>query len=134
MDYLKITITILLFTNLCLSQNNQTKMELERKIIGTWYLEGDSISKFVFDDNSKAKRFNGDKLARISHYAIVKTCGKEKLSENEFFLKEIYQNGAEACFYIESLDYDGNGIFSMMTKSQGKVVVLKKQNQELKEQ
>jgi len=127
MNYLKYTIIILLFTNLCLSQNFQTKTELERKIIGTWNLEGDLISKFVFNDNSKVKRFDGNKLTRTSHYAIVKTCGEEKLSGNEFFLKETDQNGTEACFYIESIDYDNDGIFSMMTKFQGKVVVLKKQ-------
>ena len=109
-------------------------MELERKIIGTWHLEGDSISKFVFDDYSKVKRFHGNKLVRTGHYAIVKTCGREKLSESEFFLKETYQNGADPCFYIESIDYDNDGIFSMMKKSQGKIIVFKKQNQEAKEQ
>ena len=127
MNYLKYTIIILLFTNLCLSQNSQTKMELERKIIGTWYLEGESQSKIVFNDKFEVKRYNGNKLTGTSQYAIVKTCGEEKLSGNEFFLKETDQNATEACFYIESIDYDNDGIFSMMTKFQGKVVVLKKQ-------
>ena len=127
MNYLKFTIIIFLFTNLCLSQNYRTKMELERKIIGTWYLEGESLSKIVFNDKFEVKRFYDNKLTRISHYEIVKSCGEERLSENKFFLKETDQSGSESCLYIESIDYNNNGIFAMMTKSQGKVVVLKKQ-------
>lgn len=123
---LKFTLILLFFTNLCLSQAPQTKSELESKIKGTWYLENDSKSKIEFSDNFIVKRYYENELRQTNNYEIVNSCGGERSPENEYFLKETDQNGNSTCFYIESINYDNNGIFSMMTQSQGKVVVLKK--------
>lgn len=127
MNYLKFTLIILFFSNLGLSQTFQTKSELENEIKGTWYLEDDSKSKIIFYDNSIVKRYYEGELRQTGNYEIVNFCGEERIPEKEFFLKETYQNGSSTCFYIEAINLDNNGVFSMMTKSQGKIVVLKKQ-------
>ena len=125
MKYYK-TILLLLFINTAYAQKNQSKNELKKQIIGTWHLEKSPEDKIVFFKDGTLKRFLGDDLRSTSRYKITKECEGEKLLQNDLFLKEISQNGTSSCTYIEGINYNGNGILSLMTKSQGKIIVYKK--------
>ncbi|MCB7479827.1 hypothetical protein [Christiangramia sediminis] len=125
MNYYK-TILLLLFINTAYAQEYQSKNELKKQIIGTWHHEKSPEDKIVFFKDGSLKRFLGDNLRSTSRYKITKECDGEKLLQNNFFLKETSQNGTSSCAYIEGVNYNGNGILSLMTKSQGKIIVFKK--------
>ena len=125
MNYYK-TILLLLFINTAYAQESQSKNKLKKQIIGTWYLEKSPEDKIAFFNDGTLKRFLGDDLRSTSKYKITKECDGEKLLQNNLFLKETSQNGISSCTYIEGVNYNDNGILSLMTKSQGKIIVFKK--------
>ncbi len=126
MHYLKITILYLLLTNTACAQDYQSKNELENEIIGSWHLENSPEDKITFYKDGTVKRYIGEVLRTTSKYEITKECNEEKLFNNGSFLKEINENGISSCAYIEAINYDDNGFFSLMTQSQGKIIVYKK--------
>ena len=126
MNYIKITILLLIITNIGCAQNHQSKNELEKEIIGSWHLENSTRDKITFFKDGTVKRFVDDELKSIGKYEITKKCDEEVLSNKNFFLKEIDANGFSSCAYIEAINYDNNGILSLMTKNQGKVVIYEK--------
>ena len=125
MDYLKILFLILLCTHLSSAQEYQSKSELENEILGTWYYDNDLKSKITFSENGTVKRFFEDELQSTATFEITSSCDGEELPEKQFFLKETDENGS-SCSYIEAINFNENGIFSLMTKSQGRLIVLKK--------
>ena len=127
MKYLKITVLFLLFiTNTGCAQDYQTKDELANQIIGSWHLENSAEDRITFLKDGTVKRFDENGLISSDKYEITKDCDGEKLSNTDFFLKIIDKNGISSCAYIEGINYDNNGFFSLMTKNQGKIVVYKK--------
>lgn len=125
MSYFNITLFLLLIAH-CNAQDYQSKSELEKEIIGAWHFESDTESIITFSEDGIVKRFFGDTLQSTSNYEITENCDGEELQNNNFFLKETDDKGSSFCLYIEGINYDNNGFFTLMTKSQGKVVVLKK--------
>ncbi len=126
MKYLKITVLLLLITNTACAQDYQTKDELENQIIGSWHLENSAEDRITFFKDGTVKRFDENGLIFSDKYEITKDCDGEKLSNTDFFLKMIGENGIASCAYIEGINYDNNGIFSLMTKNQGKMIVYKR--------
>ncbi len=125
MNYFKITILILLSTHIISAQEYQSKSELENEILGTWYYDNDLKSKITFSENGTVKRFFENELQSTATFEITSSCDGEELPDNQFFLKETDENGS-SCSYIEAINFNENGIFSLMTKSQGRVIVLKR--------
>lgn len=126
MKYIKITLLLLLITNSGYAQDHQSKIELEKQIIGSWHLENSAQERIIFFKDGTVERYNGNELRSAGKYEITDNCEGEKLSNENFFLKEISENGISSCDYIESINYDNNGLFSLMTKNQGKLVVYKR--------
>jgi hypothetical protein len=126
MKYLKTIFIFLISFNMCSAQEYQSKDELEKEIIGTWYREIDEDSKYVFSENGWIKHYYINKFQDSSTYAITANCGNENLANSQYFLKETYKNGSTECAYIEGINVDDNSFFSLMTKN-GKVVVFKKE-------
>ncbi|MCH4824576.1 hypothetical protein ML462_15490 [Gramella lutea] len=126
MKFLKITVLLLFIVNIGCAQDSQTKEELENQIIGSWHLENSPEAIWTFSEDGTVKRFNGDELISSSKYEITKNCDGENLSNKNFFLREMGENGNISCAYIEAINYDNNGFFSLMTLNQGKIVVFKK--------
>lgn len=125
MNYLKITLLIFLCSHLISSQEYQTKSELEKEILGTWHYENEPKSKIVFFDDGTLKRYMEDELQSVSSYKITPNCDGEELPEKQYFLRETDENGS-SCSYIEAINFNDNGFFSLMTKSQGRIIILKK--------
>ena len=127
MKYYKIFV-LLLFINSAYAQDYNSKTELQHEIIGIWHLEKTPEDKIAFFKDGTLKRFVGDTLKSISNYKITKDCNGEKLLTNDWFLKETDRDGASSCAYIEGINSNNNGILSLMTKSQGKIVIYKKED------
>jgi hypothetical protein len=125
MNYFKIFLLILLGTHTISAQEYQSKPELEKEIVGTWHYENEPKSKIVFYDNGTLKRYFEKELQSVSSYEITSNCDGEVLPENQFFLQETDKNDS-FCSYIEAINFNKNGIFSLMTKSQGRIIVLKR--------
>ncbi|MCP9199980.1 hypothetical protein MKO06_08685 [Gramella sp. GC03-9] len=126
MKYHKIFL-LLLFINSAYAQDIPSKTELENEIIGTWHLEKSPEDKIVFFKDGTLKRFIGDILKSTSHYKITKDCNGEQLLDN-WFLKETDSDGVSNCVYIEGINANNNGILSLMTTSQGKIVIYTKED------
>tara|TARA_B100000378_G_scaffold227800_1_gene192140 strand:+ start:172 stop:564 length:393 start_codon:yes stop_codon:yes gene_type:complete len=118
---------LLLFSNALFAQDFQSKTTLEKEIIGRWYLEQSPEDKYVFSSDGSMKHFIGDSLIKTTKYRIVKTCNEEERPENEFFLKETDENAYVNCYYIDAVNYDHNGLMTLMTQSRGNILVFKKE-------
>lgn len=136
---LKLLLILFMFSGFCCySQNvqldNPEIIQLKEKIQGTWVLENDSTTKLVFNENDQVKEYSNDELISTKNYEITNSCDGESLnynlnSDNTYFLKT-YANGEENdpfCAYIEGIDCNDNGVLSLMTKNQGKIIVYQKQ-------
>ena len=126
MKYLKITFLLFFIANTGCAQDYQSKEELENQITGSWHLENSPKDIWTFFEDGTVKKFNGNELRSTGKYEITKNCGDWKLSNKNFFLKQISENGPTSCDYIEAINYNNNGFFSLMTGNQGKIVVFKK--------
>lgn len=124
-------LTLALFSSCVLfsqTNDNSTIEDYRKEIIGTWINENNSNTKIEFTNDGKIKRYFKNALKFINKYYISRTCDGEMISLNKgYFLKTITNKGNEFCAYIEGLNYENNGLFSIMTKNQGKIVVYKKQ-------
>ncbi|WP_424493374.1 hypothetical protein [Salinimicrobium sp. GXAS 041] len=132
MKYLKITVLLLLITNTACAQDYQTKDELAKQIIGSWHLENSAEDRLTFFKDGTLQRSDENGSISIEKYEITKDCDGEKLSNKDFFLKVIDENGIFSCAYIEGINYDENGIFSLMTKNQGKIIVYNEDQKSVK--
>ena len=45
----------------------------------------------------------------------------------KFFLKETDENAYVNCYYIDAVNYDHNGLMTLMTQSRGNILVFKKE-------
>ncbi|WP_026915887.1 hypothetical protein [Christiangramia portivictoriae] len=126
MKYLKLAVLLLFITHTACAQDYQTKDELENQIIGSWHLENSAEDRIIFFKDGTVKRSDENGSISADKYEITKDCNGEKLSNKNFFLKIIGENGISSCAYIEGINYDNNGIFSLMTKNQGKIIVYKR--------
>ncbi|MGB8705608.1 MAG: hypothetical protein WCD31_11305, partial [Gillisia sp.] len=102
-------------------------------IIGSWHLENNAQERIIFFKDGTVERYNGNELRSAGKYEITDNGEGEKLSNENFFLEEISENGISSCYYIESINYNNNGIFSLMTKNQGKIVVYKRVQKRFRE-
>ena len=126
MKYLKVTFLLLLISNISYAQDYQSKPELENQITGSWHLENSIQDRITFFKDGTVKRFVGDELRYTGKYEITKKCNGEKLLNEDYFLREISENGTSNCAYIETINYNNNGYLSLMTKNQGKIIVYKR--------
>lgn len=124
MTYLKITLFFLIANSGC-AQEYQSQAELENEILGTWYYENYPLSKITFSEDGTVKRHSEEELQSTNAYEITNICEGEELRDNQSFLKETYKNGSTSCAYIEAINLT-DGFLTMMTKSQGKIIVLKR--------
>ncbi len=121
---------IVLPTSVLFSQTNDSSTieDYKIEIVGTWVHENDSLTKIVFSNDNKIRHYEGAQLRLIEHYEITRTCDGETIAANKgYFLKTYSDKHGEFCAYIEGLNYENNGFFSLMTKNQGKIVVYIKQ-------
>ncbi len=116
----------LLYTSSICGQDHQTKSELEKEILGTWILEKDPRTKITFEENGIMRTFGNNKLRSTVNYEISETCNGEGLEEG-FFLKVEEQDSGSSCSFIESINYNNNDNFTLITEQQGKIVVFTKE-------
>ena len=131
MKNILILLTLILLSSCSLfsqTNDNSTIEDYKREIIGTWIHENDSLTKLVFSNDNKISHYEGTQLRFTENYEITRTCDGETIPNNkEYFLKTYSDKYGEFCVYIEGLNYENNGLMSIMTKIQGKIVVYKKQ-------
>lgn len=120
-----IVLIILLCTGSGFAQDPQPEAELKKEIIGTWFKEDDPGSKAIFYDNGNVEYYYEGQIDHTATYQITDTCDGEKNRDGGFFLKETSKNGSY-CSYIEGVNYNGSGFFSLMTKPRGKIIVYKR--------
>jgi hypothetical protein len=107
--------------------NNQTQTP-EQRIIGVWVRENSPSDKIEFLTNGQMKCYEDNILIYTDYYAITNTCNGIDSGNNQLFLQVIDSNdGSFTCDIINSVDDGGNGILSLTTAGQGKLVVYLKQ-------
>ena len=131
MKNILILLTLILLSSCSLfsqTNDNSTIEDYKNEIIGTWVHENHSNTKIEFTINGKIKRYYNNILKHTDKYYISRTCDGETIPNGKgYFLKTTTNSGNEFCAYIEGLNYENNGLMSIMTKIQGKMVVYKKQ-------
>jgi len=98
--------------------------QAKQEIIGTWLLENDPNTKFIYESNSTVKTYYSDVLYSTHQYEISHNCNGEKL-DDQLFLKTLDNpDQAIECTYLENINYNNNGRMTLVTQKQGKVIVL----------
>ncbi|MFD2891272.1 hypothetical protein ACFS5J_04505 [Flavobacterium chuncheonense] len=109
------------------SLDNDTE-SASKRILGVWVRENSISDKIEFLTNGQIKRYEDNILIYTDYYAITNTCNGIDSGNNQLFLQVIDSNdGSFTCDIINSVDDGGNGILSLTTAGQGKLVVYLKQ-------
>ncbi|HEX8269350.1 MAG TPA: hypothetical protein VF581_05620 [Flavobacterium sp.] len=100
-----------------------TLLATNQDILGAWVLENDPTTRFVFGSNNMLRIYRNNVLQSTEPYFISTTCNGKLALPEEAFLKITDEYGITTCDVILGADVNGNGILSIMSESQGKIVV-----------
>ena len=128
----RVTIIIGLLTCLWSCKSNSQKDlnsaidDYRSEILGEWVLENDVTTKLEFFDTGKVNFYEEGQLVRNENYLITVSCDGETISDGGLFLKLFKSESDVFCSYIEGINFNNNGLMSLMTKNQGKIIVYKR--------
>ena len=117
-------VTLLQISFACQSQNY---VEETKKILGFWVLEKDTSSKVEFLANGEMRSYESDKLVSIDRYSISSSCERASSTlPNEKYLRIVFEDGDVFCYYINGINGNNSGILSLMTTTNGRIVIYKR--------
>lgn len=123
MHYLLTLLLFIFFTLTANAQDYQSKAELEKEILGTWSREDSPGALLKFYRNGKLERYYKGELSSTSLYEITKTCDGETSKKGDYFLKELRGDDFVACAYIEHINANGKGLFTIMSAQRGQIII-----------
>jgi|GEM_PF-959512 len=91
---------------------NQSEDPTSKKIIGTWYVNSNRNTKWVFSQDGKVYNYDKDIFKVMYRYTISNSCGNNSSSTIEF-LTLMNRDGNEFCFRINGVNENKNGILSL---------------------
>ena len=96
--------------------NNQNEDPSSKKIIGTWYTDGNRSTKWVFTQDGKVYNYSNDMFKVMYHYKISNSC-QNNSDDNTEFLTLMDKEANEYCFRINGINVNKNGILALLNMS-----------------
>lgn len=92
--------------------NNQTEDPSSKKIIGTWYIDGNRNAKWIFTQDGKVYNYDKDTFKVMFKYSISNSC-QNNSDDNIEYVTLRDRDGAEFCFRINRINDNKDGVFSL---------------------
>jgi len=105
-------ILLLLLQIPTISGKNESEDPSSKKIIGTWYMDQNRDTKWVFSQDGKVYNYDKNAFKVMYHYTISHSC-QNYSSETIEFITLMDKDGNEFCFRINGLNVNKNGILSL---------------------
>jgi len=116
-------ILVLLSTGFTTVHSNIAVESPQTEILGFWVLEDDPSTKIEFLSNGQVKNYQNNVLESIDTYAITNLCDGHTAPNGQNYLKITFPEGDSFCYLINGINANNSGILSLLTMTQGKVVV-----------
>ncbi|MDA6068239.1 hypothetical protein NJT12_01280 [Flavobacterium sp. AC] len=91
---------------------NQNQDPSSKKIIGTWYVDANRNTKWIFSQDGKVYNYDKDIFKVMYRYTVSHNCGNSSDDTIEF-ITLMGKDGNEFCFRINSINENKNGILSL---------------------
>lgn len=92
--------------------NPQSEDPSSKKIIGTWYSDGNRSIKWVFTQDGKVYNYNKDIFKVMYRYRISNSCQNNSDDTIEY-ITLMDKDGNEYCFRINGINVNKNGVLSL---------------------
>ncbi|UTN03303.1 hypothetical protein L0669_18450 [Flavobacterium bizetiae] len=91
---------------------NQSEDPTSKKIIGTWYMDKNRNTRWVFSQDGKVYNYDKDTFKVMYRYTISNSC-QNNSSDNLEFITLMDKDGNEYCFRINAINENKNGVLSL---------------------
>lgn len=91
---------------------NQDPDPSSKKIVGTWYMDRNHNTKWVFTQDGKVYNYDKDVFKVMYRYTISHSCQNSSDDDIEF-ITLMDKEGNEYCFKINGINENKNGILSL---------------------
>jgi hypothetical protein len=105
-------ILVLLLQIPTISGQNQSEDPSSKKIIGTWYMDQNRDTKWVFSRDGKVYNYNKNIFKIMYRYTISHSC-QNYSSDTIEYVTLMDKDGNEFCFKINGVNVNENGILSL---------------------
>lgn len=91
---------------------NQSEDPTSKKIIGTWFMDKNRNTRWVFSQDGKVYNYDKDTFKVMYRYTISNSC-QNNSSDNIEFITLMDKDGNEYCFRINAINENKNGVLSL---------------------
>ncbi|CAA9197081.1 hypothetical protein FLA105534_01462 [Flavobacterium bizetiae] len=91
---------------------NQSEDPTSKKIIGTWFMDKNRNTRWVFSQDGKVYNYDKDTFKVMYRYTISNSC-QNNSSDNVEFITLMDKDGNEYCFRINAINENKNGVLSL---------------------
>ncbi|MFH7000798.1 hypothetical protein [Flavobacterium bizetiae] len=91
---------------------NQSEDPTSKKIIGTWYMDKNRNTRWVFSQDGKVYNYDKDTFKVMYRYTISNSC-QNNSSDTVEFITLMDKDGNEYCFRINAINENKNGVLSL---------------------
>lgn len=91
---------------------NQSEDPTSKKIIGTWFMDKNRNTRWVFSQDGKVYNYDKDTFKVMYRYTISNSC-QNNSSNNIEFITLMDKDGNEYCFRINAINENKNGVLSL---------------------
>lgn len=91
---------------------NQSEDPTLKKIIGTWFMDKNRNTRWVFSQDGKVYNYDKDTFKVMYRYTISNSC-QNNSSDKVEFITLMDKDGNEYCFRINAINENKNGVLSL---------------------
>lgn len=91
---------------------NQSEDPTSKKIIGTWFMDKNRNTRWLFSQGGKVYNYDKDTFKVMYRYTISNSC-QNNSSDNIEFITLMDKDGNEYCFRINAINENKNGVLSL---------------------
>lgn len=92
--------------------SSQTQEPSSKRIVGTWYVDANRNTKWVFTQDGKLYNYDKDVFKVMYRYTISHSCQNNSDDTTEY-LTLMDRDGDEFCFKINAINENKNGVLSL---------------------
>nr|WP_199003486.1 hypothetical protein [Flavobacterium sp. ASV13] len=92
--------------------SSQTQEPSSKRIVGTWYVDANRNTKWVFTQDGKLYNYDKDVFKVMYRYTISHSCQNNSDDTTEY-LTLMDRDGDEFCFKINGINENKNGVLSL---------------------
>lgn len=93
--------------------SSQTQEPSSKRIVGTWYVDANRNTKWVFTQDGKLYNYDKDVFKVMYRYTISHSCQNNSDDTTEY-LTLMDRDGDEFCFKINAINENKNGVLSLI--------------------